>query len=1559
MVFRKRHWIVLALVSLAFIPWPSCQREDPRRTARTRLEAGEFREAVRALDKYVSANPRDVEARILLGRAYLGLDNYTDAHRHLQAALAVDPGASAALDWDSRTYRAEVRRLLDRGNLDRAKQILAQAIADLQTRIEGHPDPAILHQWMGNFELLRFNTRIRTIQNLLAETFDPSDVGQLSWRVYNFVLADRTNEESARAGLFDQLARNPSFGGAEAVEREMVGAKESFLATIASLERALTANPSLSTSAYALTAIYLQVGRLPEARKACEALLRIPAEGEYAATVREDQLQGHLAMADILQREGDELGAVAELRGVLESGMVGPEESLALLRRLCPLQANLRLWADLEATVERILAVEPMDTTGRMHDGVVAFFLKRDPWRTILVLKDFSPRLAAYFPLPFETLARAEIEVSDFPAAIETLNQLLREKPELRSARALRAETYRRIGWLDAAKEECAKLLAEKPTDTDVQETLREVSRDEILRGTPIIRTVEEGQEHLRRARNDHGARYQLVQLLIAAGRLDEATTEAETLASAFPRNFVPRVLLGEIRLLAGSSREAARDFRTARGLLPAIPDGLVGEARCSMREESWQDAIDRLRQATELAPRDRDILLLLARCEIGRGNPKGARAILGGGGGKASLKEIAPDDPAVGILSASIARTSGDRRSALRQFDRILDAMGDDADPGLVRQARLGRARCLADLGEPVDAKPELFHDGEAPPESGSIRDELDEEAVVFLFERDVKEGRIAEIFAILERALAGPPTLEAKLLAVLAGHLSTLGETEAAESACRRGLRILPDHPGLNRVLGRLAVERGNRELAIRCFGRTVRNEPADTETQLALASMLMDEGKSIQAIKALQRILKFEPEQLEAWQRMAFLIDPRLPGGVAHPKIAGTLRKMNRPGRPAPLVARLVAFRSLGGRDATPAAREAAFVTGAQWIYAENRIGRALAPIRSLPFVAPASAKGRRGRTAEFHDFSRAERRLLAAVLLSRHRTDEALDTIARMDPWEGPDDVTTLDLTILALLFLERGDTEAHSVVLDRLAEAGPEDTLAHRQRFWGLLDSGALEAARAWIPGHVPAGEVEFYRHLVRIQEEAAPGAFPLARTAARAELLRRFPLLWIDAAKEARDLAQNVPSSPIPYRIWADTLEVEGDARTAFEVLQESMERSPTDVPTVLATLEALSRKGGEKGAREASRIVQRGLEFNPRSPELLVASVECELRQDRSKEHLGEGIRTLRKALELLALQSDAPSETRARIHRRLGKLLESRQQWDEAERQFREALEIEPEEITNHKNLADLLLHRRRFDDAIDVATAMASAFPESPEGPMLRFRALRAVGRADEAAHELQSFLGTHPFHAPAYALSGDLLDDEGYATEALAWYRRATELDPGLWQVWQRMVRLRLAAVAEASPEARNAARLVALRDLEDCLAVIPGKADADRLAVVRDMLVLLGNLGRPEETVRLARTHAALLDRDPLALTLLGRAYVDLERIEDAERTLTKAIDLDDRNPRAHFYLGEAFRLRSADREARKEYQKALEIAVPFEEQDEAKHRLQGLPPTRRAADLRG
>jgi tetratricopeptide (TPR) repeat protein len=90
---------------------------------------------------------------------------------------------------------------------------------------------------------------------------------------------------------------------------------------------------------------------------------------------------------------------------------------------------------------------------------------------------------------------------------------------------------------------------------------------------------------------------------------------------------------------------------------------------------------------------------------------------------------------------------------------------------------------------------------------------------------------------------------------------------------------------------------------------------------------------------------------------------------------------------------------------------------------------------------------------------------------------------------------------------------------------------------------------------------------------------------------------------------------------------------------------------------------------------------------------------------------------------------------------------------------------------------------------------------------------------------------------------------------------------------------------------------------------------------------------LAQAGRTDDALA-AWQHAVDIARTPNNLTKLGRELLELDRWEEAERTLNEALALDPAFAEALWALGEVFRLRGDREQAIVQYQQCVETAAP-------------------------
>jgi DNA-binding winged helix-turn-helix (wHTH) protein/Tfp pilus assembly protein PilF len=202
----------------------------------------------------------------------------------------------------------------------------------------------------------------------------------------------------------------------------------------------------------------------------------------------------------------------------------------------------------------------------------------------------------------------------------------------------------------------------------------------------------------------------------------------------------------------------------------------------------------------------------------------------------------------------------------------------------------------------------------------------------------------------------------------------------------------------------------------------------------------------------------------------------------------------------------------------------------------------------------------------------------------------------------------------------------------------------------------------------------------------------------------------------------------------------------------------------------------AMSRGG--KGALQAGDYFELAIQKDP-SYALAYASL-ADLHStlfDNLVISFAEGAEDARrnalKAVELDGISADAHLSL-AVVHERFD------WDWSAADREFRRALELRPNDAGIHSSRGVFENEIGRFDDALRELQKARVLNPTSPWIPTLIGETLRRAGRSDEAIEELQKAIAMDPaLGAPHYKL-GLLYEERGKYETAIAEFLRCLDL-----------------------------------------------------------------------------------------------------------------------------------------------------------------------------------
>lgn len=152
-----------------------------------------------------------------------------------------------------------------------------------------------------------------------------------------------------------------------------------------------------------------------------------------------------------------------------------------------------------------------------------------------------------------------------------------------------------------------------------------------------------------------------------------------------------------------------------------------------------------------------------------------------------------------------------------------------------------------------------------------------------------------------------------------------------------------------------------------------------------------------------------------------------------------------------------------------------------------------------------------------------------------------------------------------------------------------------------------------------------------------------------------------------------------------------------------------------------------------------------------------------------------------LTEAVRLMALwQARHPEAWQPHFYR--GQGYELVQRYDQAEAEYRAALELGPDRPEVHLALAGVCLSRFRYELALEELRAYQRTRPTSPTVQYGIASCQHGLGQAEESCATLDELFAQQPEHGPGLLLRGKLALQLNRPEEALAWLRRAERALP---------------------------------------------------------------------------------------------------------------------------------------------------------------------------------
>jgi tetratricopeptide (TPR) repeat protein len=349
-----------------------------------------------------------------------------------------------------------------------------------------------------------------------------------------------------------------------------------------------------------------------------------------------------------------------------------------------------------------------------------------------------------------------------------------------------------------------------------------------------------------------------LARLSATENNFSNATTELGHALALDPRNFDGLLLKGRLEMLQGRSADAVANYKQMAAIYVDAPSVLYALAQAYLANNQTNEADSTLTQALDLKPDFAEATLLRAQTELSHGNPALAIVTL------SQLVRRQPRLPQAWMLLAEAYRVQGAPDSAVEIYRKLENSYPDDARVPVL----LG---CL------------LFQQNQPNPARAEFQKALQIQpdyvpAIEQLVELDLALKQYPAALQRVQQLVARNPNLAVSQL-LLGTTLAVGGQTNQAESALTKAIRLQPDSQAAYLLLAQLNFERGQNEKALKQLQIALDKDPNDLAAVMLQAIIYDSQGDYRDSRDAYEKLLAITPDNGMALNNLACLYADRL--------------------------------------------------------------------------------------------------------------------------------------------------------------------------------------------------------------------------------------------------------------------------------------------------------------------------------------------------------------------------------------------------------------------------------------------------------------------------------------------------------------------------------------------------------------------------------------------------------------------------------------------------------------------------------------------------------
>jgi putative PEP-CTERM system TPR-repeat lipoprotein len=890
--------------------------------ARRYLESGDTNAAVIELKNALQRDPGDVDARLLLGKTYLGNKAGAEAEKELRRA--------AELGADPAHWRLElIDALLLQGKfsdvLDRLDGIQADTL-DARDRAAVLARRGAAHLGL---------KQVPEAQDAYAQALalDPDNEKAALGRLM-IDLADQQDPEKMLSPLAAFLAKFPANVDGLLLRAELHRRAGELDAAASDFDRILELTPNELRAVLGRVAVRIAQGRLDEAEEDLDR-----ADEIRKGVVMTDYLRGLVAF-----QEKDFDAAKQHLERVVAAAP-GDMRSELLLGVIAFSRNDLQI---AEEYLSRVVSAAPGNLPAIKVLGATRIKL-RQPGKAIEVLEP-----AAYQRSDAQVMAllgSAYMLDGDAEKGQDWLGRAVELAPDVAALRTQLALTMLAGGETSKAIDELQSAvdLGQDILQADVLLVLAEIKNKRFDEALSVARALEARRPQDPVAYNLTGLTY------LAQDKLDEASERFDKALAVDPEFVTAELNLARVDVARSDLDAAKQRYERVLARQPAHLTALLGLSALAERRGDAEAMVAWLQKAQEANPRALAPGIALARHFIQNKEPLKAVSAA------TSLASQYPDNAAVLEVLARAQALAGDNSAAVRALEQLAEQRPDDGqlqyliggakwkvgdlagarnafdkasrlDPSLVN-ARVAQAAVAFEdgrVGEAMEIAKQLQADhpdsplglqleGDLylkqkrpdlaiPPLEGALAMERTSAVVLALASAYVDQQQVPKAIELMEGWYAEQPndlqvlgrlallqqqagrTRDAiasyeRLIAsdqkgsVVLNNLAWLyqevGDERALETA-RQAYDLEPSRPEVADTYGWILLKSGKAGEALSILQQAYVSYPTQTEIGFHVAVALKEAGRSDEAVKLLRRLLRETPNFEQAEEAKSLLAE-----------------------------------------------------------------------------------------------------------------------------------------------------------------------------------------------------------------------------------------------------------------------------------------------------------------------------------------------------------------------------------------------------------------------------------------------------------------------------------------------------------------------------------------------------------------------------------------------------------------------------------------------------------------------------------------------------------